>query len=107
MKIKLLITALLLSTSALFAQVAKPIETPYVDYPIEAGDHDEVAQQYCLICHSFGYILNQGKKSRPYWTGTVQKMVNEFKAPIPKEDQQTIINYLVKHYGYEVQSGQH
>jgi len=101
MKIKLLCAAVLLGASSLFAQVSKPIEMPYVDYPIEKGDHDEVAQQYCLICHSFGYILNQGKKSRPYWTGTVSKMVNEFKAPIPKEDQQIIINYLVKHYGYE------
>ena len=84
-----------------FAQVSKPIEMPYVDYPMVKGDHDEVAQQYCLICHSWGYVLNQGKKSRPYWTGTVAKMVTEFKAPIDKEDQQTIINYLVKHYGYE------
>ena len=97
-KILLLLT---LFSSLSFAQVSKPIEMPYVDYPMVKGDHDEVAQQYCLICHSWGYILNQGKKSRPYWTGTVQKMVNEFKAPIEKEDQQTIINYLVKHYGYE------
>lgn len=99
MKKILLLLAFFSSLS--FAQVSKPIEMPYVDYPMVKGDHDEVAQQYCLICHSWGYILNQGKKSRPYWTGTVQKMVNEFKAPIEKEDQQTIINYLVKHYGYE------
>lgn len=105
MKKILFISALLFSVSTLFAQVSKPIEMPYVDYPIEKGDHDEVAQQYCLICHSFGYVLNQGQKSRPYWSGTVAKMVNEFKAPIPKEDQQIIINYLVKHYGYEGTSG--
>ncbi|HEX5670941.1 MAG TPA: sulfite:cytochrome C oxidoreductase subunit B [Sulfuricurvum sp.] len=105
MKINILIAGILVSTTALFAQVAKPIEMPYVEYPIEAGDHDEVVQQYCLTCHSFGYMLNQGQKSRPYWTGTVAKMVNEFKAPIPKEDQQIIINYLVKHYGYESSSG--
>jgi hypothetical protein len=97
-KILLLIT---LFTSLTFAQVSKPIEMPYVDYPMAKGDHDEVAQQYCLICHSWGYILNQGKKSRPYWKGTVAKMVNEFKAPISKEDQITITNYLVKHYGFE------
>ena len=102
---KTVLLTILLSTLA-FAQVAKPIEMPYVDYPMVKGDHDEVAQQYCLICHPWGYVLNQGKKSRPYWTGTVAKMVNEFKAPIGKEDQQTIINYLVKHYGYELQSGQ-
>ena len=101
---KLLLLSALLSSLA-FGQVSKPIEMPYVDYPMAKGDHDEVAQQYCLICHSWGYILNQGKKSRPYWNGTVQKMVNEFKAPISKEDQQIIVNYLVKHYGFEATSG--
>lgn len=101
---KLLLLSALLSSLA-FGQVATPIEMPYVDYPMAKGDHDEVAQQYCLICHSWGYILNQGKKSRPYWNGTVQKMVNEFKAPISKEDQQIIVNYLVKHYGFEATSG--
>lgn len=105
MKTNILIAGLLLTATTLFSQVTKPIEMPYVDYPIEAGDHDEVTQQYCLVCHSFGYVLNQGKKSRPYWTGTVAKMVNEFKASIPKEDQQVIINYLVKHYGFESTSG--
>lgn len=105
MNFKLLLIGSLLTASSLCAQVAKPIEMPYIDYPIAKGDHDEVTQQYCLICHSFGYVLNQGKKSRSYWTGTVAKMVNEFKAPIPKEDQQIIINYLVKHYGYENTSG--
>lgn len=104
MKKTIALLAFFLSASS-FAQVAKPIEMPYVDYPMVKGDHDEVAQQYCLICHSFGYVLNQGKKSRPYWTGTVQKMVNEFKAPIGKEDQQIITNYLVKHYGYETTAG--
>lgn len=105
MKTTRLIAGLLVTATTLFSQVTKPIEMPYVEYPIEAGDHDEVVQQYCLTCHSFGYILNQGKKSRPYWTGTVAKMVNEFKAPISKEDQQIIVNYLVKHYGYESTSG--
>ncbi len=106
MKKTVLFAAFALAT-ALCAQVDKPIEMPYVDYPIVKGDHDEVVQQYCLICHSWGYVLNQGKKSRPYWTGTVQKMVNEFKAPIGKEDQQIIINYLVKHYGYESKTAEH
>lgn len=99
-----ILTLLIFMSSLAFAQVAKPIEMPYVDYPMAKGDHDEVAQQYCLICHSWGYVLNQGKKSRPYWKGTVAKMVNEFKAPISKEDQQVIVNYLVKHYGYESQA---
>lgn len=96
---KIFAAAAIAASSAALAQVAKPIEMPYYDYPMVQSDHYEVAAQNCLICHSFGYILNQGKKSRSYWTGTVKKMVDEFKAPIDKEDQQIIINYLTKNYG--------
>ncbi len=86
--------------TALFAQVNKPIEMPYYDYPMVQKDHYEVVAANCLTCHSFGYVLNQGKKrNRSYWTGTVKKMVDEFKAPITKEDSQVIVNYLVKNYG--------
>lgn len=88
------------AVSGAFAQVDKPIDIPYYDYPMVQKDHYEVVAQHCLVCHSFGYVLNQGKKrNRSYWTGTVRKMVDEFKAPIPKEDAQIIINYLVKNYG--------
>ena len=72
---------------------------PYYDYPMVQKDHYEVVAQNCLICHSFGYVLNQGKKSRAYWGGVVKKMTDEFKAPIPKEDRQIIVNYLVANYG--------
>ena len=96
---KILLTSLVLLAANLSAQVDKPIEMPYYDYPIVQKDHYELVAQHCLVCHSFGYILNQGKRSRPDWGGTVKKMIDEFKAPIPKEDAQIIINYLVKNYG--------
>jgi len=96
---KIILFAITFMAITLNAQIEKPIEMPYYDYPMVQKDHYETVAQYCLICHSFGYILNQGKRSRPYWTGTVKKMVDEFKAPIPKEEQQVIINYLVKYYG--------
>ncbi len=96
-KIAILATSILAST--LFAQVNKPIELPYYDYPMVQKDHYETVAQHCLTCHSYGYVLNQGKKTRAYWTGTVRKMVDEFKAPIPKDDQQVIINYLTQNYG--------
>lgn len=95
-KITLATFALALTLSA---QVSKPIEMPYYDYPMVQKDHYELVAQHCLVCHSFGYVLNQGKKSRAYWGGVVKKMTDEFKAPIPKEDTQVIVNYLVKHYG--------
>jgi hypothetical protein len=96
---KLTILAAIVAATCTFAQVDKPIDMPYYDYPMVQKDHYETTAQHCLVCHSYGYVLNQGKKSRAYWTGTVMKMVNEFKAPIPKEDQQIIVNYLTLHYG--------
>ncbi len=98
---RILFTSLVFLATTLSAQVDKPIEMPYYDYPIVQRDHYEVVAQNCLICHSFGYILNQGKRTRPYWSGTVRKMIDEFKAPISKEDAQIIVNYLVKNYGDE------
>lgn len=94
-----LAAAALLATSPLSAQVNKPIEMPFYDYPIIKGNHYETVMTNCLMCHSFGYVLNQGKQNRSYWTNTVRKMVDEFKAQISKEDRQIIINYLVKYYG--------
>lgn len=92
--------AAVMAAATLNAQVDKPIEMPYYDYPMVQKDHYEVVAANCLTCHSFGYVLNQGKhRNRSYWTGTVRKMVDEFKAPISKEDSQIIINYMVKHYG--------
>jgi hypothetical protein len=100
MKMKKIILLAAIATVGAFAQVDKPIEMPYYDYPMVQKDHYEVVAANCLTCHSFGYVLNQGKKrNRSYWTGTVRKMVDEFKAPISKEDSQIIINYLVKNYG--------
>jgi hypothetical protein len=97
---KIIFFAAVATAATLSAQVEKPIEMPYYDYPMVQKDHYETVAQHCLTCHSFGYILNQGKqRTRSYWTGTVRKMVDEFKAPIPKEDTQIIINYLVKNYG--------
>ncbi len=100
MKMKKIILSAAIAATGAFAQVDKPIEMPYYDYPMVQKDHYEVVAANCLTCHSYGYVLNQGKhRNRSYWTGTVRKMVDEFKAPISKEDSQIIINYLVKHYG--------
>jgi hypothetical protein len=33
------------------------------------------------------------------WTASVNKMINAFGAPIPKEDVEPIAAYLAQHYG--------
>jgi len=82
-----------------FGQVEGDIEVPYIPFPIKMGEGFDKVQAYCLMCHSFGYILNQGRQSRKFWHDKVEKMIVHFKAPIPKQDAKIIEEYLFKHYG--------
>jgi len=89
----------LLTISSLFAQVEKEIEVPYISYQIKMGKGFDAVQANCLMCHSFGYIINQGPQSRQFWKHKVDKMVTHFKAPISEEDNKIVTDYLFKHYG--------
>jgi mono/diheme cytochrome c family protein len=81
------------------AQVQGDIEVPYIPFPIKMGKGFQTVQANCLMCHSFGYILNQGRQSRAFWKGKVDKMIIHFKAPISKEDARIVTDYLFEHYG--------
>jgi hypothetical protein len=89
----------ILSVSSLFAQVKGDVEVPYISYEIKMGKGFDAVQANCLMCHSFGYILNQGPQSRKFWAKKVEKMVTHFKAPISKEDSEIVTDYLFEHYG--------
>ncbi len=95
---KLLLIAIL-SVGSLFAQVKGDIEVPYISYQIKMGEGFDAVQANCLMCHSFGYIINQGPQSRDFWAKKTEKMVTHFKAPITKEDAEIVTDYLFKHYG--------
>lgn len=98
---KNLITGAMLTLAALnlHATLNEDVEVPYVPFEIKMGKHFDVVQANCLTCHSFGYILNQGKQPRSFWEEKVHKMVHAFKAPITKEDQALIVDYLFEQYG--------
>ncbi len=87
------------AATALQAQVNKPVEVPYMPFPIKMGKGFETVQAQCLMCHSFGYVLNQGRQSRKFWRGKIKKMIVHFKAPISDKDAEIIEDYLVEHYG--------
>ena len=95
---KLLLTALL-TASPLFAQVKENIEVPYVAFPIKMGKGFDAIQTHCLMCHSFGYIINQGRQSKKFWHGKVIKMVKHFKAPMDEQAIKETTEYLFEHYG--------
>ncbi len=95
---KILFGSLIVATS-LFAQVKGDIEVPYIPYEIKMGKGFDTVQANCLMCHSFGYIINQGPQSREFWREKVEKMIKAFGAPITKEDAKAIEEYLFTHYG--------
>ena len=99
MKKMMLAAALFLAALNLHATLNEDVEVPYVPFEIKMGKHFDVVQANCLTCHSFGYILNQGKQSRTFWQEKVDKMVKAFKAPITAEDQKLITEYLFEQYG--------
>jgi hypothetical protein len=85
--------------SALFAQVSCDVEVPYIAYEIKMGKGFDTVNANCLMCHSFGYIINQGPQSKDFWAKKIDKMITHFKAPIAKDDQKIILEYLYHHYG--------
>ena len=95
---KIILTAAVLA-SPLFAQVTEKVEVPFVAFPIKMGKGFDVVQANCLMCHSFGYIINQGRQSRKFWRGKVDKMIVHFKAPIDEKAAKEVTDYLFKHYG--------
>ena len=99
MKKTTIAAALFLASLNLQATLTEDVEVPYVPFEIKMGKHFDVVQANCLTCHSFGYILNQGKQPRHFWKEKVEKMVHAFKAPISKEDQVLVTDYLFEQYG--------
>jgi hypothetical protein len=64
----------------------------------EAPGKDKAMQ--CIACHSLDYIpMNSHFLDKVGWTASVNKMINVYGAPIPKEDVQTIADYLAQNYG--------
>jgi len=96
---KKIILTTLIALSPMMAQVKEKIEVPYMAFPIKMGKGFDVVQANCLMCHSFGYIINQGRQSKKFWRGKVDKMIVHFKAPISDKDAKIITNYLFEHYG--------
>src|SRR5207249_4463510 len=66
---------------------------------LKDGPGKDKAMQ-CLACHSADYIpMNSRFLDKAGWTASVNKMINAFGAPIPKEDVDAIATYLATYYG--------
>ena len=69
------------------------------DFKLDPAPGVEVVQRNCMVCHSADYIpMNSPIADRKGWEAEVAKMINAFGAPVPKEDVETIVQYLTRHY---------
>jgi len=97
--LKKIIISLILISSTLLADYRTDVKLPSITFPIAVDKDFIVMQRNCQWCHSYGYILNQGKQSKKFWNKMVVKMRDVYKAPITKKDEKTITEYLFRHYG--------
>jgi mono/diheme cytochrome c family protein len=71
------------------------IDLPDSDKMFPAGPGSDAINNNCLACHSAGMVLNQPALSKQAWAAEVNKMINNYKAPIAPEDVGAIIEYLI------------
>src|SRR6266853_842585 len=58
------------------------------------GPGSDAINNNCLACHSADMVLNQPALSKQAWAAEVNKMINNYKAPVAPEDVATIVEYL-------------
>jgi len=89
------------ASMALAAHAATPfelksvkIDLPDSDRMFPDGPGSDAINNNCLACHSAGMVLNQPSLSKQAWTAEVNKMIDNYKAPVASEDVGTIVEYL-------------
>jgi mono/diheme cytochrome c family protein len=70
------------------------IDLPDSDRMFPEGRGSDAINNNCLACHSAGMVLNQPALSKQAWAAEVNKMINNYRAPIAPEDVGTIVEYL-------------
>ena len=100
---KLVLAIILLSAASmpLVARAATPlqlksvkIDLPDSDKMFPDGPGSDAINNNCLACHSADMVLNQPALSKQAWAAEVNKMINNYKAPVAPEDVATIVDYL-------------
>ena len=70
------------------------IDLPDSDKMFPDGPGSDAINNNCLACHSAGMVLNQPALSKQAWAAEVNKMINNYKAPVAPEDVGPIVEYL-------------
>ena len=94
---KILLLLMLLLT--LNASNVRDIKMTSMTFQIPSDKNLIVIQRNCQWCHSYGYILNQGKQNKEFWNRLVVRMREVYKAPISVRDEVLATEYLYKYFG--------
>jgi cytochrome c1 len=70
-----------------------------VAYDYKPGPGQQVAETYCLTCHSAGYVKMQPPMDSAHWLKTVTKMRQAYGAQFSDAEAQQIADYLGAAYG--------
>lgn len=89
-----------LSVSQAFVAVGATIKLPEETAAYKAIPGVELANGYCLTCHSADYAAYQPPDMpRAFWLAEVTKMKNVFGALISDDQVAAIVDYFVRAYG--------
>lgn len=72
----------------------RSITFPTDPFSFQPGQGREIANSYCVICHSADYIYMQPPHSQGKWTAIIKKMKHTFGCPIPDDSIATLASYL-------------
>ena len=84
----------LAAPAATFELKSVKIDLPDSDRMFPDRPGSDAINNNCLACHSAGMVLNQPSLSKQAWTAEVNKMINNYKAPVAPEDVGAIVDYL-------------
>ena len=91
---------LLASAFAAIASAAPlKIELPPESTFFKTAPGAELAMGQCLACHSAEYVTTQPLLSSAAWKATVEKMQKKYGAPLPADQVDALVDYIVKNYG--------
>jgi cytochrome c553 len=70
------------------------VDLPDSDKMFPTGPGSDAINNNCLACHTADMVLNQPALPKEAWAAEVNKMINNYKAPVAPEDVATIVDYL-------------
>ncbi len=93
------LTFLLLSAAGI-AALAEPrkFDLPAETGTYRSGEGSQLAQTFCLNCHSTEYVETQPPMPEKFWDANVKKMKDKFGATLP-DDITPLVKYLSANYG--------